>query len=185
MHLGEIIKKFRKEKDMTLLDLSQKSGVALATLSRVENGKMTGTLKSHINICEALGIALTDLYKELPSAKKTLEVRVKGNEAGHKVSVHDKKTSSIMLASNVQDKKMLPLLTVLAKNGRTTTEETGYGVEKFIYVLDGRIEANIGEEKYRLGPEDTIYFDSSAPHYFKNTGDDEARLISVTCPPAL
>ena len=183
MHVGELVKKFRKEKRMTLLELSSRSGVALATLSRIENGKMTGTLKSHIKICEALGIALIDLYKGLPFSKKTVEVKTK--EAVRAVSVHDKKSSSLVLASNVQNKKMLPLLITISKGGRTNTEETGHGAEKFVYILNGRIEANIGEEKYSLGSGDTVYFDSSAPHYFRNAGTGEAHLISVSCSPAV
>ncbi|MDD5428147.1 MAG: XRE family transcriptional regulator [Candidatus Omnitrophica bacterium] len=182
MHVGQIIKKFRKEKRMTLVELSQRSGVALATLSRMENGKMTGTLKSHMHICEALNIALTDLYKELPSSQKTLKVEQKS--AGGKVSVHDKKSSSIMLASGVKNKKMMPLLITIVKGGHTHTEETSHGVEKFIYVLEGKIEANVGEEKYGLGAGDTIYFDSSVPHFLRNAGNGEAQLISVSCPAA-
>ena len=181
MHVGEIINKLRKEKRMTLLELSEKSGVALATLSRVENGKMTGTLKSHIKICEALGIALTDLYKELPSSRKKVEVKSRAAEP--KVSIHDRKSASIMLASDIQNKKMLPLLITIARAGRTNTEETMHGVEKFIYVVSGKIEANIGEDKYLLGSGDTVYFDSSAPHYFKNIANGESRLISIACPP--
>lgn len=179
MHVGTIINKFRKEKRMTLLELSRKSGVALATLSRIENGRMTGTLKSHIKICEALDISLPDLYESLPSSKKTLEVKTKG--LGQKISVHDKKSSSIMLASNMQGKKMMPLLVALPKGGHTNTEKDAHGVEKFIYVLDGKIEADIGEEKFGLGSGDTIYFDSSVPHYFKNIGNSEARLVSISC----
>ena len=93
MHVGQIIKKLRKENGLTLVELSKESGVALATLSRIENGRMTGTLKSHIKICEALDIVLTDLYKNLSASKKTLEVRTK--PAGGAVSVHDKKSSAI------------------------------------------------------------------------------------------
>ena len=44
MLIGEIIHRLRKEKKMTLVELAEKSGVALATLSRIENGRMTGTL---------------------------------------------------------------------------------------------------------------------------------------------
>ena len=138
MHVGELIKKFRKDKKMTLVELSQKSGVALATLSRIENGRMTGTLKSHIKICEAIGVTLTDLYKELPSSRKTVEVKVK--EAEKKVSIHDKKSSVVMLASNIQNKKMLPFLITISNGGRTNTEETAHSVEKFIYVLNGKAE---------------------------------------------
>ncbi|MFA5142889.1 MAG: cupin domain-containing protein [Candidatus Omnitrophota bacterium] len=178
MHVGQIIHKLRTAKQMTLIELSEKSGVALATLSRIENGKMTGTLKSHIKICAALGIVLPDLYKELPSSKKLLELKPKGTD--RKVSVHDKRSSSIILASNIQGKAMLPLLITLAKGARTGTEEGNHGIEKFVYLLDGKIDAEIGEELYSLGPGDTIYFDSSAPHHFRNVGAGEARIISVT-----
>ena len=43
--IGKIIHKLRKDRKMTLVELAQKSGVALATLSRMENGRMTGTLE--------------------------------------------------------------------------------------------------------------------------------------------
>lgn len=167
---------------MTLQELSEKSGVALATLSRIENGRMTGTLDSHINICESLEITLPELYRDLPSSKKKLDVKTRGTES--KVSIHDKKSSSEILASNIQNKKMLPILMKIAKGGHTNMEETKPGVEKFIYVLDGKSEAIIGENKYALAQGDTIYFDSSVPHHFKNIGTGETRLVVVSCPPA-
>ncbi len=183
MHVGEIIHKLRKERKMTLLELSQKSGVALATLSRMENGKMTGTLESHMKICEALEVSLPDLYRDLSQSQKTVEVQAKGTR--NNVFIHDKKSSSEMLASKVLNKKMMPILIKINKGENTHKEETKPGVEKFIYVLDGKIEANIGKEKYKLTKGDTLYFDSSLPHYFKNIGTGETRLICVTCPPAL
>ena len=183
MHVGEIIHRLRKEKKMTLLELSRKSGVALATLSRIENGRMTGTLESHMRICEALETALPDFYKNLSPAKKTIEVQTKKTRTD--VFVHDKRSSSEMLASKAMNKKMMPILIKINKGGSTHKEETKTGVEKFIYVLDGKIEANIGEEKYNLTKGDTLYFESSIPHYFKNTGTGESRLISVTSPPML
>ena len=168
---------------MTLLELSKESGVALATLSRMENGKMTGTLESHMSICTALEMELPDLYKNLSQSKKTVELQTK--EARTDVFIHDRKSSSEMLATKVLHKKMMPVLIKLSKGGNSHKEETKPGVEKFIYVLDGKVEAEIGQEKYNLTRGDTLYFESSLPHYFKNTGAGEARLISVTCPPTL
>jgi len=183
MKIGDVLHKIRKEKKMTLLELSEKSGVALATLSRMENNKMTGTLESHMNICRALDIALPELYQDLPYAKKTLEFHAK--KAGADVFVHDKKSSSEMLASNVLNKKMMPVLINISRAGSTHKEETKSGVEKFIYVLDGKVEASIGEEKYTLTKGDTLYFASSVPHYFKNIGPAESRFICIISPPTL
>ncbi|MBI4974418.1 MAG: helix-turn-helix transcriptional regulator, partial [Candidatus Omnitrophica bacterium] len=168
MHVGEIIRRLRKERKMTLLELSQKSGVALATLSRMENGKMTGTLNSHMRIADTLQINLPDLYKELSLSRKAIEVQTK--RARTDVFVHDRSSSSEMLAPKVLNKKMMPILIKINKGGSTHKEETKVGVEKFVYVLDGRIEANIGEEKYNLTRGDTLYFESSLTHHFKNIG---------------
>lgn len=183
MNVGQVIHRLRKEKKMTLLELSTNSGVALATLSRIENGKMTGTLDSHIQICRVLEVQLTDLYKDLVAS--THKVEIKTPKMRTDVFVHDKKATSEMLAANSLTKKMMPTMLRLSKGGSTHTEKTKIGVEKFIYVLEGSLEAVIGEEKYTLSKGDTLYFESSTPHYFRNTKSGEARLISVVSPTAL
>lgn len=181
--IGKIIHKLRKEREMTLVELAQKSGVALATLSRMENGRMTGTLESHMHICEALEVALPELYKNLYPSKKAVDIQTKKSRTD--VFIHDRKTSEEMLASKVLNKKMMPVLVKIAKGGRTHKEETKSGIEKFIYVLEGKIEANISGEKYNLGRNDSLYFESNIPHYLKNIGAGDARVVSVVCPPTL
>jgi transcriptional regulator with XRE-family HTH domain len=181
MNLGKTIHALRKESKMTLLELADKSGVALATLSRIENGKMTGTLESHMKICDAFGIALPELYKNLYLPKKAIDIRKQISRT--EVFIHDKKSSEEMLASKVLNKKMLPILIKINKGGKTHKEETQTGIEKFIYVLDGKIEANIGEEKYDLMKGDTLYFEASAPHFFKNTHGHDTRLLCIVAPP--
>lgn len=183
MRIGEVIHNLRKDKKLTLAELSMRSGVALATLSRIENGRMTGTLKSHIEICKALEITLPDLYKDLAASKKTIEVQTKKERA--EVFMHNKRVASEMLASNVIDKKMMPVRIRIGKGGVTLKEEAKSGPEKFIYILSGRVEANIGDNKYSLTKGDSLYFEASIPHYFKNSGADESSLICVICPPAL
>jgi len=183
MNVGEIIHGIRKERKMTLVELADKSGVALATLSRMENGKMTGTIDSHMKICDALDMTLPDLYKNLYPSKKAVDIQKQKSRT--EVYVHDKKSSEEMLASKVLNKKMMPVLIKIAKGGKTQTEETKSGIEKFIYVLEGKIEASIGGEKYELGKNDSLYFESNMPHYIKNTGGSDVRVISVVCPPTL
>jgi len=181
MNLGNTIRKIRKERKMTLLELAEKSGVALATLSRMENGKMTGTLESHMKICEALGASLPDLYKNLCASKKAIAINTQKSRT--EVFIHDKKSSEELLASKVSNKKMMPVLIKIKNGGKTRNEKMKPGIEKFIYVLDGRIEANIGEEKYNLMKGDTLYFEATTPHFFKNTHGHDTKLLCVISPP--
>ena len=90
-----------------------------------------------------------------------------------------------MLASNFMNKKMMPVLIKIGKSGKTHSEETKGGVERFVYILEGKIEANIGDNKYALVKGDTLYFEPSLRHYFRNSGPGEAKLISVTTPPVI
>ena len=181
MSIGKTIHALRKENKMTLLELADKSGVALATLSRMENGKMTGTLQSHMKICDALGIALPELYKNLYSSKRAIDIQEQKPRA--ELFIHDKKSSEEILASKILNKRMLPILIKISKGGKTHKEETRTGIEKFIYVLDGKIEANIGEEKYDLMKGDTLYFEASTPHFFKNAYSHDTKLLCMVSPP--
>ncbi len=182
MELGRKLKSLRKERKMTLRELSEKSGVQIATLSRMENNSMTGTLDSHANICKAFGVSLADFYGEIESARKTVSVR--GREED-KSFFRSPKTSLEMLTAHLTDKKMMPLLVKIRKGGETGREKNKVGMEKFIYVLEGKIRAKIGNDEYRLSKGDSIYFDASLPHVFYNNGKNEAHLLSVLSPPAI
>lgn len=168
---------------MTLSELSERSGVALATLSRMEHGRMTGTLESHMKICKALEITLPEFYRELSPERESVHIRTR--EEKPDIFAHDKRHSVEVLASKVLNKNMMPVLVRLEKGASTREEKTKPGVERFIYVLEGKVEASIGGERYALTKADTLYFESSLPHSFRNSGSSESQLLCVTCPPVL
>ena len=183
MKIGNKIRQLRLDSGLTLEELSKKSGIALATLSRIENGKMTGTLESHTKICKAMGITLAQLYADFEKEHKDVEMQAKG--LGADVFVHNKKSSSEMLTSKVLNKRMMPIILSIQPDGATDKEENRAGVEKFIYMLEGKIEVIVGTEKYQLTKGDTLYFNASLPHQFKNSGDIEAKCMCVISPPSL
>ena len=181
MYIGNLLRALRKKKKMTLTDIANGSGIQLATLSRIENQKMVGTLDSHLKIAKALGVDITDLYRQVSKDSVIIEVLDKSSP----VDIISQNTdfSSEILTKNILDKKMLPTLLRIEENGKTNLEQAKPGTEKFIYVLDGKIEANIGEEKYSLSKNDSLYFESNVPHYLRNTGTGESHLICIISPP--
>lgn len=182
MKIGKKLKALRKEKKMTLKELSEKSGVQIATLSRIEHDIMTGTLQSHISICKALGVSLAAFYGEIESEDKSVSLTKRRQE--REFFVQPKKSIIEMLTTKISDKKMMPLLVKIQKGGKTHKEENKVGAEKFIYILDGKIRADIGKETYNLSKGDSVYFDASLPHVFHNFGKSEARVLCVLTPPS-
>ncbi|MCK9614466.1 MAG: XRE family transcriptional regulator [Candidatus Omnitrophica bacterium] len=183
MNIGAVIRNLRKDAGLTLAELSQKSNVALATLSRIETGKMTGTLESHMQIAKALGLTLPQFYSEVDKLKANQTEPEQEYRAN--MFVHNKDASSTILTKDIFNKKMLPVLIELKRGGKTHKEELKLGAEKFIYVLSGKIEIIIGTNKEILEKGTTLYFDASQPHYIKNIGKGDAMCLCVVTPVAL
>ena len=184
-HVGTRLRALRTEQRVTLTELAKRSGVDAATISRIETGVMVGTLESHLKLATALGAKLTDLYAGLDQARQG-QTAVQDSSGRTDVYVHEAgKSSTTMLTTDVLKKKLMPVLVVIEPGGSTQREEARVGTERFIYVLEGEVEAKIGDAVHRLKKGSTLYFDASVPHVFRNTTRKEVKLLSVMTPAAL
>jgi len=183
MFIGTKVRELRKTQNISMTDLSSKSGVQLATLSRIENLKMTGTLESHISIAKALGIELTELYTNIDREGEKIEVKT--SESSTDVFTHNEKSSYEILANNILSKQMMPILLKVDPSGRTTAEQNQPGSESFVFVLEGNVTVYIEEDSFPLSRYSSLYFKSSAKHYFTNDGKTTAKVLCVRTPVAL
>ena len=184
--VGSRLRALRKSQKVRLVELAKASGVDAATISRIENGVMTGTLESHFKLATALGVKLTDLYAGIEEARLKDAVAVQTPAGRSDVYVHQAgKSSMAMLTTDVLKKKLMPVLVTIEPGGSTHKEEAKVGTERFLYVLDGELEAKIGEGVHELKKGSTLYFDASIPHQFRNLGRRTAKCLSVTTPPVL
>jgi len=167
---------------MTLKELSEKSNVQVATLSRMEHDKMTGTLESHMAICKALGIPLSDFYREIENDRKDVTLISKALKIAP-VTFRQKSAVRELLATKLSEKKIMPVLLRLNKDAEFQEEKFPVGTEKFLYALEGKIRLKIGNNDYSLQKGDSIYFDASLPHKIQNMARIESLILYVTSPP--
>src|SRR5438552_3301440 len=70
------------------------------------------------------------------------------------------------------------------KPGSGSGEPYTHEGEEFLHVIRGRFEICIGnEEHYKLKPGDSLYFESSTPHRWRNPGSSESWLLWINTPP--
>ena len=182
MYIGEKLHLIRKAKRVSLTELSEKSGVQMATLSRIENKKMVGTLESHMQIAKALGIDITELYKGISQQNALIDF---GQDKNTDVFTHSDEASFEILTKNIMNKRMMPTLIRIQEGGKTNKEQAPGGTEKFIFVLDGHVEINVNAQTFTLHKNNTLYFDAALPHFFKNTGKGVVKIICVVTPVSL
>lgn len=181
MELGEKIKTLRKRADWTLKELSEKSGVAVGTLSHIETGKFRGQITTHEKLAQAFGVPLPELYKAVESPEEEA-VPLAPTSEELETFTYDESAQAILLARQVLDKNMLPQLIVLQPGGRTHVETNKPGCEKFLIVLEGTVEVKVGERHNRLERYGTLYFKASVPHQVSNPDAGVAKVLSVTSP---
>ena len=185
MYIGKKIKELRETKKMSLTELSKQSGVQLATLSRIENQKMIGTVESHINIAKALGIDITELYKDIIKEENRPTTDIKTQQTLSDTFSHSDQAYYEILTSNVLSKKMMPILLKIEPKGKTNVEQNQTGTEKFVFVLEGEVAVHLEGQTHPLKKNNTFYFDAGVEHFFVNTGSSACKVIVVCTPVAL
>ncbi len=182
-NIGNRIRDIRKQKEITLIELSKMTGVAQATLSRIETGDMLGTIECHLKVANALGISLSELYDGLDDRTSKTH-HSKKNEPLSVSSFQGDKVRVELRTSKALKKKLFPTVITLKGNSETEDERAEKSVEKFIYVIDGDVVVNLNKQDFHLKQDESLYFDGSLPHRIINKASKIAKVIAVSSPPA-
>lgn len=70
VELGEVVRKLRLQRNLTVRDLAEKTNLSYAYISQIENGKRTPTIETLDKLAKALGVTIQYLI----DAPKTEEI---------------------------------------------------------------------------------------------------------------
>ena len=180
IQMGSWVRALRKQRAMSLEQLSAKSGVALATLSRIENGKGPGTFRTHQKLADAFGLTLPDFYRNLRFEDSEPALQQSRGEA--ETFTYDEKATSVLLARQSASKQMFPQMLFLKPGGKTALEQYSLGTDRWLFGLEGAVVVTVGSKEYRLEEGGTLYFKATLPHRAENRSQRLAKVISVTSP---
>ena len=177
--LGERIREARELRELTLADLSSRTGISVEMLDRVESGQATPPLGALVRIGRALEMQMG--YFVSGAADKPLSV-VRA-ESRPKVARRTQKAAEQYgyvyesLAPEKANRLMEPFLVTMVP---TDFEETSsHDGQEFIFVLEGEISVRVEEEVEVLRAGDSVYYDSSHPHLVKCHGKKPAKILAM------
>ena len=189
--LGENLRFIRLQKKMTLQELSQMSGVSKSQLSQIERGVSVPTVAKLQNIAEALGINLSSLLPESGDSSSGADPGY-NKESSKQISVVRKgERKKIvmpwgamyeMLCPDLQHK--IEFIYLHYPAGTTAKEQYTHDGEECGVVLEGKFKGTFGAMEVILEPGDSIYYDSTIPHYWETVGDTDVRAIWAITPPS-
>jgi transcriptional regulator with XRE-family HTH domain len=182
--LGECLKALRRRHGWTLQEVNQRTGVAVSTLSKVENDQMSLTYDKLLQISEGLGINLAELLST-PAETGAALARRSISRPGEGLPQITQNYDYLYLCTELQRKRMVPEV------GRVKTrriEDFGplvrHSGEEFIYVLEGAIEVHTDHyAPVRLEKGGSIYLDSTMGHAYISVGEGDAMVLAVCSSP--
>jgi transcriptional regulator with XRE-family HTH domain len=180
LRLGPALRQLRRAGGLTLQELSQRSGLASSTLSKIENNLISPTYDSILRLADGLKIDVAQLFdpKSIQMSLGRRSVTRDGRGASYKTDQYDYE----MLCTDLSQKRFFPIVATIKAN---SVADFGalpkHAGEEFIYVLAGQVEIHTEHyEPVGLGPGDCIYFDSSMGHGCVSAGKKPARILWVT-----
>jgi len=176
--LGRRIKRIRLSKGMTLMDVAKAVGCSVGLLSQIETGKVSPSLKTLFGIAACLRVPVGSLFDE--SLRREKPVFIKASERSKEATIFEGLNVENIVASDVGTDGEVKVVWATLEAGASTGEipHTHPGKEIGI-ILKGKAEVVIGEERYQLGPGDSIYFQADIPHTWRNVGDEQVESIWV------
>jgi transcriptional regulator with XRE-family HTH domain len=169
--IAALIRRHRLRRNLTLAELSELSGISVAHLSRLENGRRTPTVRLLLQLARALGVPLAALVGESP-AENT--VYVSRGADRHTIAAGDTSLQSL----SDPELRWLQVVELSLLPGRLG-EPAAHAGEEWVYVLSGAIEVDVNGIVSSLATGDAVHFRADIPHALSNPHEEGATVLVV------
>lgn len=181
-NVGTALHRLRRDNGWTLSTVSAKTGVAVSTLSKIENNQTSPNYDVLVRLCEGLELNLAEFFQGGTFATFAHGSRTV-NRLGDGVRYDTPLGEYLVLSSELSKKAIQPTLVRLPKgqDAPTLTQSRTRTGEEFLYVLDGTVKFFM--EPYSatvLKAGESVHFDAQMPHGWMSVGDADA-LALVVC----
>jgi transcriptional regulator with XRE-family HTH domain len=161
--LGLQIRVLRRERDLSVGDLSSAAGISIGMVSKIENGQISPSLSTINAIANALNVPLSSLFTAFEDKRECsfvpkgqgVIIERRGTKVGHVYELLGHGLGGDLVVE--------PYLITLEKDASPYTGFRHAGTE-FIYMLTGEVVYRHSDRTYHLRPGDSLLFDSGGVH---------------------
>ena len=177
IQIGHKIKNLRKQNNLTQEELADRCDLTKGFISQLERDFTSPSLSTLEDILNCLGTNFNEFFTDTSDEKivyRDDDVFVKEYEdEGYKIH---------WLVYDAQKNEMEPICVSLDP-GAQTEQQSPHEGEEFGYILSGSVTIILGEKRYKAKKGESFYFKSSQPHYIRNSGKTNAKILWVSSPP--
>ncbi|MGB1128764.1 MAG: helix-turn-helix domain-containing protein [Haloferula sp.] len=149
-----IVREVRKQAGMTLQDVADRSGLSIASLSKLERNQNLVELETLYRLAKVFGLSASDLLSLVES------------RTAHRKAVERYRSGPFDFEKLAY--QGIELFHGEAKAGGSLNHPEAHGDDHEIcWVRSGRIHIRFSHEQHTLGPGEAIQFDAVLPHTYE------------------
>jgi transcriptional regulator with XRE-family HTH domain len=174
--VGGRLRTLRHLRGLTIEQVASATGLTKGFISQLERDMATPSLSSLARICDALGVRLSHIFEQEPAP-----ALVRRDE---RPSVDGRGASENHLLSSRDEARFQAIESELAPGAGAGDELNSLpGEMEFVYVLEGALELQVGDETHVLAEGDALTYPLAKPHTWRNAShSDRARVLWVAVP---
>lgn len=177
--IGSRLRAIRTKLALSQRQLARQSGVANATISQIEAGKLNPTVSMLKKVLDGIPISLGEFFGDEFEIRDRVFFR-----AAELTEIADGGVSFRQVGNNLGNRAIQLIQECYQPGAGTGKHAITHEGEECGIILSGRLEVTVGDESAVLRKGDAYYFNSSQPHQFHNTGNEPCELITACSPPS-
>jgi transcriptional regulator with XRE-family HTH domain len=197
--LGARLKELRQQAGLSLRELARQADVSPSLVSQIENGKSRPSVSTLYTFARLLSVPVDELFdaEEHALADLPAQAAVGGydpanawhpSEYATRISViHPSHRAQLHMAEGIEwerlaatperDVNFMKITYAPGAGSNEGTERQTHDGYEYGYVLSGTLEVTVGNEVFVLHEGESLGFDSSIPHHFRNIGETDFQGI--------
>lgn len=173
------IRRIRREKNITLKELSGRTDLSVSFLSQFEREVSSITLVSLKKIAEALHITMKELFDDEADERASFVHR--DSDGFGLMGIEKRYASYERLSGRFEGRKIESLL-LRMEPLRSDFEPCTHEGEEFIYILEGTARFTVDGREYVVGEGESIHYPSTLLHSIVNIEDRELVFLCIVTP---
>lgn len=172
-NVGPRIRAIREQRGFSLRALAERCNLSINAISLIERGENSPTVSSLHLLATALGVKITDFFED---ARKHAVVLVRRDQ---RLATHAAGLLMESLGIGLRNQQLEPFMVTVDPGVGNTNETIIHPGQEFVYCLAGEIQYQVGGQIYGLKSGDSLLFEATQSHCFRNMGEFPAQVLLI------
>ena len=172
-NVGVRLRSLRDQHGLSLRALAERCGLSINAISLIERGENSPTVASLHRLATALGVPITDFF--VADEKQTAIYVQRGS------GLRSQSDGVIMesLGIGLTNQQLEPFRLKIEPGVGNIEDTISHKGEEFIHCLEGEIDYIVGNRLYNLRQGDSLLFEATQQHAYRNVGQQPAILLVI------